>query len=60
MYLTDSFIFQAVINLDKPEEAIRSVVFCGANQFHLFVLSLPGQVLLDHCTELGNNMYIYV
>lgn len=60
MHLTDSFIFQAVINLDKPEEAIRSVVFCGANQFHLFVLSLPGQVLLDHCTELGNNMYIYV
>lgn len=60
MYLTDSFIFQAVINLDKPEEAIRSVVFCGANQFHLFVLSLPGQVLLDHCVELGNNMYIYV
>ena len=46
------------MNLDRPEEAIRSLVFCGANQFHLFVLSLPGQVLLDHCTELANNMYM--
>ena len=47
-----------MMNLDMPEEAIRSLVFCGANQFHLFVLSLPGQVLLDHCAELANNMYI--
>lgn len=46
------------MNLDMPEEAIRSLVFCGANQFHLFVLSLPGQVLLDHCAELANNMYM--
>ncbi|XP_031366026.1 uncharacterized protein LOC102674214 isoform X2 [Apis dorsata] len=48
---------QAVVNLDRPEEAIRSAVFCGANQFHLFVLSLPGQVLLDHCSEFSNNIY---
>ncbi|XP_068965470.1 odorant receptor Or2-like [Bombus flavifrons] len=57
MLIISATALQAVINLDKPEEAIRSVVFCGANQFHLFVLSLPGQVLLDHCTELGNNIY---
>lgn len=53
-------ILQAVINLDRPEEAIRSAVFCGANQFHLFVLSLPGQVLLDHCSDFSNNMYVFV
>ena len=52
-------ILQAVVNLDRPEEAIRSAVFCGANQFHLFVLSLPGQVLLDHCSEFSNNMYVF-
>ena len=52
-------ILQAVVNLDRPEEAIRSAVFCGANQFHLFVLSLPGQVLLDHCSEFSNNMYAF-
>ncbi|XP_050580530.1 uncharacterized protein LOC126917572 isoform X1 [Bombus affinis] len=57
MLIISATALQAVINLDKPEEAIRSVVFCGANQFHLFVLSLPGQVLLDHCAELGNNIY---
>ncbi|XP_071873134.2 uncharacterized protein [Bombus fervidus] len=57
MLLISATALQAVINFDKPEEAIRSVAFCGANQFHLFVLSLPGQVLLDHCTELGNNIY---
>ncbi|XP_060815193.1 uncharacterized protein LOC132906742 [Bombus pascuorum] len=48
---------QTVINLDRPEEAIRSAVFCGACQFHLLLLSLPGQVLLDHCSDLADNIY---
>ncbi|XP_076474331.1 uncharacterized protein LOC117156926 [Bombus vancouverensis nearcticus] len=48
---------QTVVNLDRPEEAMRSAVFCGANQFHLFLLSLPGQVLLDHCSDLADNIY---
>lgn len=55
----NSFIFQTVVNLDRPEEAIRTAVFLGAEQFHLFVISLPGQVLLDHCTELADNMYVF-
>ncbi|XP_043511733.1 uncharacterized protein LOC122529552 [Frieseomelitta varia] len=48
---------QTVVNLDRPEEAMRSALFCGANQFHLFLLSLPSQVLLDHCSDLANNIY---
>ncbi|XP_048266430.1 uncharacterized protein LOC100645055 [Bombus terrestris] len=48
---------QTVVKLNRPEEAIRSAVFCGACQFHLFLLSLPGQVLLDHCSDLANNIY---
>ncbi|XP_050580533.1 uncharacterized protein LOC126917573 isoform X2 [Bombus affinis] len=48
---------QTVVNLDRPEEAMRSAVFCGASQFHLFLLSLPGQVLLDHCSDLADNIY---
>ncbi|XP_043594039.1 uncharacterized protein LOC122572729 isoform X2 [Bombus pyrosoma] len=48
---------QIVINLDRPEEAMRSAVFCGASQFHLLLLSLPGQVLLDHCSDLADNIY---
>lgn len=55
----NSFIFQTVVNLDRPEEAIRTAVFLGAEQFHLFVISLPGQVLLDHCTEMADNMYVF-
>nr|XP_033190330.1 uncharacterized protein LOC117156923 [Bombus vancouverensis nearcticus] len=50
-------ILQTVINLDRPEEAIRSAVFCGACLFHLLLLSLPGQVLLDHCSDLADNIY---
>ena len=37
---------------------MRSAAFCGANQFHLFLLSLPGQVLLDNCFNLTNDMYV--
>ncbi|XP_050580513.1 uncharacterized protein LOC126917570 isoform X6 [Bombus affinis] len=48
---------QTVINLDRPGESIRSAVLCGANQFHLFMLSLPGQILIDHCTELTKQLY---
>ncbi|XP_060815195.1 uncharacterized protein LOC132906744 [Bombus pascuorum] len=48
---------QTVINLDRPGESIRSAVLCGANQFHLFMLSLPGQILIDHCNELTKQLY---
>lgn len=58
-YLTNYFIFQTVINLDRPDVAIRSAVFFGANQFHLFLLSLPGQILLDHCADFANAMYVF-
>nr|XP_012138745.1 PREDICTED: uncharacterized protein LOC100875437 [Megachile rotundata] len=50
---------QTVLNLDsdKTEEAVRTAVFLGAEQFHLFVISLPGQVLIDHCSELVVHLY---
>ncbi|CAK9814667.1 hypothetical protein ANTPLA_LOCUS8294 [Anthophora plagiata] len=48
---------QTVLNLDKPEEALRYGMLLGAEQFHLFVMSLPGQTLLDHCIELKNDIY---
>ncbi|XP_033180583.1 uncharacterized protein LOC117152538 [Bombus impatiens] len=48
---------QTVANLERPAEAIRTGIFLGAEQFHLFVISLPGQVLLDHCSDLANNIY---
>ncbi|XP_048265906.1 uncharacterized protein LOC105665636 [Bombus terrestris] len=48
---------QTVANLERPAEAVRTGIFLGAEQFHLFVISLPGQVLLDHCSDLANNIY---
>lgn len=54
----NSFIFQIVLNLDKLEIAIKSAVFLIAAQFHLFILSIPGQILLNHYSNLRNNMYV--
>lgn len=54
----NSFIFQIVLNLDKLEVAIKSTVFLIAAQFHLFILSIPGQILLNHYSNLTNNMYV--
>lgn len=42
--------------LDKPEEAIRASIFLLGQQFHLYVISLPGQNLLDQSLELADKM----
>lgn len=54
----NSFIFQIVLNLDKLEVVIKSIIFLIAVQFHLFILSIPGQILLNHYSNLTNNMYV--
>lgn len=45
--------------LHRPEELIRVTVFLVAQYFHLYVISLPGQVLLDQSIELSDKMYIF-
>ncbi|KAK9306392.1 hypothetical protein QLX08_002910 [Tetragonisca angustula] len=57
MLIISATAVQTVINLNRPEEAMRNAVFCSASQFHLFLLSLPGQVLLDNCDALAKNIY---
>ncbi|XP_031771350.1 uncharacterized protein LOC100872285 isoform X5 [Apis florea] len=49
---------QIVLNLDKLEVAIKSTVFLIAAQFHLFILSIPGQILLNHYSNLTNNIFM--
>ncbi|KAG6801501.1 hypothetical protein HZU73_03076 [Apis mellifera caucasica] len=49
---------QVVLNLDKLEVAIKSAVFLIAAQFHLFILSIPGQILLNHYSNLKNNIFM--
>ncbi|XP_012138734.1 uncharacterized protein LOC100875549 [Megachile rotundata] len=46
-----------VSSLDKPDQAMKAGVLLISKQFHLFVVSLPGQVLLDHCAQLAKNIY---
>ncbi|XP_046143736.1 uncharacterized protein LOC114880719 [Osmia bicornis bicornis] len=48
---------QVVLCLDRPDEATKATVHLVSKQFHLFIISLPGQVLLDHCAELATNIY---
>lgn len=50
-------MYQAVMNLDQPREALRIGLFFGAQKFHLFFISLPGQKLVDHSLELSDNVY---
>ncbi|XP_076670811.1 uncharacterized protein LOC143370083 [Andrena cerasifolii] len=49
--------FQTIMHLDNKKEAARYVLFFGGQNFHLFFLSLPGQVLSDYSTEVLNHIY---
>ncbi|XP_071873140.1 uncharacterized protein [Bombus fervidus] len=48
---------QAAMNLHQPEEALRIGLFLVAQQFHLLIITLPGQVISDHSFELTNDIY---
>ncbi|XP_051168889.1 odorant receptor 4-like [Leptopilina boulardi] len=46
-----------LINLDKPHEAVRFVLFVVAHMFSLFYLSLSSQRLTDNTCLLFDNIY---
>ncbi|XP_033189989.1 uncharacterized protein LOC117156766 isoform X2 [Bombus vancouverensis nearcticus] len=48
---------EVIVFLDRPAEAIRAIVYLIAEQFHLYMFSLPGQTLLDQSVELANKIY---
>ncbi|XP_076632318.1 odorant receptor 4-like [Colletes latitarsis] len=48
---------QTVMNLNNIREAFRIFLFFGAQQFHLFFNSLPGQSLVDHSLQLHDDLY---
>ncbi|XP_061937832.1 uncharacterized protein LOC133666970 [Apis cerana] len=48
---------QIVMYLHKPEEAFRISLFLIAAQFHLFIITLTGQVIADQSSNLANNIY---
>ncbi|XP_017754777.1 PREDICTED: odorant receptor 9a-like [Eufriesea mexicana] len=57
MIVIISTAVEIVMFLNKPEEAIRASVFLMAQQFHLYVISLPGQDLLEQSLELADKIY---
>ncbi|XP_076637030.1 odorant receptor 49a-like [Colletes latitarsis] len=50
--------FQTVVHLLEPDQAFRYCIFFAAQNFHLFILSLPGQVLVDYSLDLATNIYM--
>ncbi|XP_076670707.1 uncharacterized protein LOC143370012 [Andrena cerasifolii] len=50
--------FQAVMHLDDTKEAVRYAIFFGGQKFHLYFLSLPGQILSEYSTEVLDHMYV--
>ncbi|XP_043511757.1 odorant receptor 33b-like [Frieseomelitta varia] len=46
-----------VMNLHRLEEAFRFGLYFVAQQFHLLIITLPGQVITDHSFELSNYIY---
>ncbi|XP_071873036.1 odorant receptor 13a-like isoform X3 [Bombus fervidus] len=48
---------EVIVFLDRPAEAIRAIVYLAAQQFHLYMISLPGQTLLDQSVELADKIY---
>ena len=54
----NALLFQIHMHLDEPGEVLRIAVFFIAQKFHLFVLSLPGEALVDYSLGLGNDMNV--
>ncbi|XP_017754772.1 PREDICTED: uncharacterized protein LOC108546969 [Eufriesea mexicana] len=48
---------QTVMNLDRPEEAFRMGIYLVGQQFHLLIITLPGQVIIDQSSELFTDLY---
>ncbi|XP_076764144.1 uncharacterized protein LOC143431356 [Xylocopa sonorina] len=47
---------KVVMYLHQADQAIRAAVFLAGQQFHLYIISLPGQLLLDQSLELSDTM----
>ena len=56
LYINDldlhTFILQIILYVDQPAEVMRYVLFLAAQKFHLFFISLFGQILLNHALLL--------
>ena len=47
------------MHLDDTKEAVRYAIFFGGQKFHLYFLSLPGQILSEYSTGVLDHMYVF-
>ncbi|KOX67782.1 Odorant receptor Or2 [Melipona quadrifasciata] len=48
---------EVIVFLDRPGEAIKATMYLIAQNFHLYLINLPGQTLLDQSLELADKIY---
>ncbi|XP_012144879.1 odorant receptor 2a-like isoform X2 [Megachile rotundata] len=51
------FILQILMHIDHPLDSSRFVLFFCCCQFHLYVVSLFGQIILNHSAQLAEKIY---
>ncbi|XP_076393287.1 uncharacterized protein LOC100878986 isoform X3 [Megachile rotundata] len=54
-YIT--FILQIILYIDQPADAMRFILFLIAEKFHLLVISLFGQILLNYASSLPEKIF---
>ncbi|CAK9815529.1 Odorant receptor Or2 [Anthophora plagiata] len=57
MFIISVTAAACVVNTDRPDELVKFAMFVGAQKFHLLILSLPGQMLLDQSLGLADIIY---
>ncbi|XP_015125618.2 odorant receptor 10a-like, partial [Diachasma alloeum] len=48
---------EIIIKMDEPVEVIRYATFAGGVILHLLFISLPGQELSDHSSQVSEGIY---
>ncbi|XP_046143723.1 uncharacterized protein LOC123988304 isoform X2 [Osmia bicornis bicornis] len=57
MVLISFTAVRIILYVDQPAEVMRYVLFLAAQKFHLFFISLFGQILLNHALLLPETVY---
>nr|XP_012138783.1 PREDICTED: odorant receptor 4-like isoform X1 [Megachile rotundata]XP_012138785.1 PREDICTED: odorant receptor 4-like isoform X1 [Megachile rotundata] len=50
-------ILQILMHMDRPLDSTRFILFFLCSHFHLYVISLFGQIVLNHSTVLAKRIY---
>nr|XP_012138789.1 PREDICTED: odorant receptor 4-like isoform X2 [Megachile rotundata] len=57
MILISTTAVQILMHMDRPLDSTRFILFFLCSHFHLYVISLFGQIVLNHSTVLAKRIY---